>query len=101
MYAAIRRVKVQPGASDEVVQLDESGLVPILRSAPGFVEFVLVQVGEDMGVSITIFETQEQAEEANRRAADWIKQNIAPLVAGPAEILAVGEVRLRKGKDAE
>jgi heme-degrading monooxygenase HmoA len=101
MYAAIRRLKVQPGSIDEVVQRDESGLVPILRSAPGFVEFVLVQVGEDVGVSIILFETQEQAEEANRRAADWFKQNVAPLVAGPPEIVAVGEVRLRKGKNSE
>lgn len=101
MYAAIRRLRVLPGVFDEVIQRDESGLVPLLRSAPGFVEFDLVQVGEDVGVSITIFETQEQAEEANSRAADWVKQNIAPLVAGPAEIVAVGEVRLRKGKDAE
>ena len=101
MYATIRRLRIQPGVFDEVVQRDESGLIPLLRSAPGFVEFDLVQVGEDVGVSITIFETQEQAEEANRRAADWVKQNVAPLVAGPAEIVAVGEVRLRKGKDAE
>ena len=56
-----------------------------------------MQVGEDVGVSITVFETQEQAEEALRRAADWVKQNIAPLVAGPPEIVGVGEVRLRKG----
>ena len=101
MYAAIRRLRVQPGVFDEVVERDESGLVPLLRSAPGFVEFDLLQVAEDVGVSITIFETQEQAEEATRRAADWVRENVAPLVAGPAELLAVGEVRLRKGKDAE
>jgi heme-degrading monooxygenase HmoA len=97
MYAAIRRLKVQPGVFDEVVRRDESGLVPILRSVPGFVEFVLVQVGEDVGVSIIVFETQEQAEEALRRAADWVKESIAPLVASPPEIVGVGEVRLRKG----
>lgn len=96
MYAAIRRIKVQPGVSDKVVKLDEDGLVPILRSAPGFVEFILVQVEEDVGVSIIVFETQEQAEEANRSAADWVKQNIAPLVAGAPEIVAAGEVRIHK-----
>ena len=96
MYATIRRLKVQAGEFDEVIRLDESGLVPILRSVPGFVEFDLVQVGEDVGVSISVFETQEQAEEANRRAADWVKQNFAPLVAGSPEIVVVGEVRLRK-----
>src|SRR6266581_4862890 len=101
MYAAIRRLKARPGVFDEVVQRDESGLVPLLRSVSGFVEFVLVQVEEDVGVSISLFETQEQAEEASRRTADWVKQNVVPLVAGPAEIVAVGEVRLRKGKDTE
>jgi heme-degrading monooxygenase HmoA len=101
MYATIRRLKVQPGVFDEVVQRDESGLVPILRSVPGFVEFDLVQVGEDVGVSISVFETQEQAEEANKRSLAWAAQHLAPLAAGPPEIVAVGEVRLRKGKDAE
>ncbi len=98
MYAAIRRLKVQPGVFDEVVQRDESGLVPLLSRLPGFVAFDLVQVGEDVGVSITVFETQQQAEVAMRRAADWITQNIAPLVAGPPEIVAIGKLRLRTGK---
>ena len=98
MYAAIRRIKVQPGSTEEVVQLAESGLVPIISSVPGFVEYVGVQVGEDEGLTISFFETQEQAEESNRRAAEWVKQNLAPLAAGPLEIVAVGEVRFRKGK---
>ena len=101
MYVAIRRVTAQPGVFDEVIQRDESGLVPLLRSIPGFVEFDLVQVGEDVGVSILLFETQEQAEEANRQTAQWVKENIIPLAAGPAEIVAVGQMRLRKGKDSQ
>ena len=84
MYAAIRRLKVQPGVFDEVVQRDESGLVPLLSSVPGFIEVDLVQVGEDVGVSMSIFETQEQAEDANRRAAQWVKEHVAPLIAGPS-----------------
>ena len=98
MYAVIRRVTLKSGMFDEAVRRDESGLLPILSSAPGFVEFTLLQAGEDVGVSIALFETQEQAEEANRRAAEWLKENMAPLAAGPAETLAAGEVRLRKAK---
>ena len=97
MYVAIRRQKIQPGLIDEAVRRVEDELVPIISSVPGFVEYDVVQVGEDVGITISVFETQEQAEEANRRAADWVKQNIAPLVAGPPEIVGVGEVRLRKG----
>jgi heme-degrading monooxygenase HmoA len=96
MYAAIRRIKVQPGSIDEVVQLAESGLVTILSSVPGFVEYAAVQVGEDVAYTISLFETQEQAEESTRKAAEWIKQNMASFAAGPQEIVAVGEVRIRK-----
>ena len=98
MYVAIRRIKTKPGSIDEAVRLVENEMVPILRSVPGFVEYDVVQVGEDVGLTISFFETQEQAEESNRRAADWVKQYLAPLAAGPHEIVAVGEVRFRKGK---
>ena len=98
MYAAIRRIKVQPDSITEVTQQAESGLVPLISSVPGFVEYVGVQVGEDIALTISLFETQEQAEESTRRAAEWIKQNMAPFAAGPHEIVAVGEVRFRKVK---
>lgn len=95
MYDAIRRLKVKPGCMDEVTQRIENGFVPLLRSMPGFVEYVGVQTGENEGVTISLFETQEQAEESTRRATEWIKENVAPLAAGPLEIVAVGEVRFR------
>ena len=98
MYVAIRRMKVKPGLIDEAVRRIENGFVPIISSVPGFVEYVGMQVGEDEGLTISFFETQEQAEESNRRAAEWVKQNLAPLAAGPLEIVAVGEVRVHKGK---
>jgi len=98
MFVAIRRLNLQPGSIDEAVRLVEDGLVPIISSVPGFVEYDVVQVGEDVGLTISVFETQEQAEESNRRAAEWVKQNFAPLAAGPHEIVAVGEMRFRKAK---
>ena len=100
MYVAIRRMKAQPGSIDEAVRRVEQGLVPILSSVPGFVEYDVVQVGEDVGLTISVFETQEQAEESNRRAAEWVKENLAPLAAGPLEIGGVGEVRVHQGRSA-
>jgi len=98
MYVAIRRLKAKPDLFDEAVQRIENGFVPLVSSMPGFVEYDVVQVGEHEGMSISFFETQEQAEESNRRSADWVKQNLAPLAAGPHEIVAVGEVRFHKRK---
>jgi Antibiotic biosynthesis monooxygenase len=62
MYAAIRQMKMQPGLLDEAVRRIENGFVPLVSSIPGFVEYEGVQVGEDEGLTISVFETQEQAE---------------------------------------
>jgi heme-degrading monooxygenase HmoA len=83
MYAIVRRVNVQPGLVEESIQRIEQGLVPLVSHKPGFVGFYLVRVGEDTGISITIFETREQ---------------IYPLAQGPAEVIVVGEVVLHRGK---
>ena len=47
---------------------------------------------------LSFFETQEQAEESNRRALEWTRENLAPLAAGPHQIVAGGEVLVHKGK---
>jgi hypothetical protein len=65
---------------------------------PGFVEYTLMQVAEEEGLTISVFETKEQAEESNRKAAEWVSQNLAPLATGPYEIVEVGDMRFRKGK---
>ena len=99
MYLAIRRLKVQPGLLDEAVRLVENEMLPILSSMPGFVEYEVVQIGENEGLTISVFETQEQAEESNTRAAEWAKPRFAQFAAGPHEIVAVGEVRFREARE--
>jgi len=73
----------------------ENGYVPILKNNSEFVEFYGVIVGDE-GVSISVFETQQAAEEANRQALEWAKENLAPLLQAPVEIVAAGEVRIYK-----
>ncbi len=95
MYLIIRRLKVQSHLWDEVLQRMENGYVPILKNNSEFVEFYGVIVGDE-GVSISVFETQQAAEEANRQALEWAKENLAPLLQAPVEIVAAGEVRIYK-----
>jgi hypothetical protein len=93
MYASIRRYKVS--SVDEVVRRASEGFVPLISQGPGFMAYYIVDAGEGVVASISLFETQAGAEESNRMAADWVKENIAPLVSGPPEITA-GEVRVHK-----
>lgn len=98
MYIAIRRMKARSGLLDEAIRQIEDGFVPLIRNMPGFVEYTLMHVAEEEGITIIVFETQEQAEESNRRAAEWVSQNLVPIAAESHEIVAIGDIRFRKGK---
>jgi hypothetical protein len=76
---------------DELMRRVEAGFVPVVSDAPGFIAYYAVAVGDGMALSINIFESQADAEESNRLAASWVRENIAQFVAGPPEITA-GEV---------
>ena len=95
MYASIRRGKANPGATAEIAQRVKDSFVPIISQVPGFVAYYVVNLGDDMLATVSIFENQAGAEESARRAADWVKQDLAPLMASPLEIM-VGEVVVHK-----
>jgi hypothetical protein len=97
MYASIRRYKVKPGSGAEITQRVNTGFVSIISKATGFVAYYLVDAGNDVLATVSVFQNQAGAEESNRLAADWVKQNIASLVVGSPEITA-GEVTVDKVK---
>ena len=96
MYIAIRRMKVKSGQLDEAMQRIEKGFVPLISTMPGYVEYIVMRAGEEGSVTISVFEKQEQAEESNKRAAEWFSQNLASLAAGPHEVVATGDMWFRQ-----
>lgn len=71
---------VQAGSVDEVTKRAEEGLLPIFRTAPGFVSYGVAKVADDELVSISIWDSRDEAEAATGLAADWVGENIADLV---------------------
>ena len=95
MYLSIRRGEANPGAAPEIARQVKDGFVPIISEVPGFKAYYMVDLGENMLATVSVFEDQAGAEESNRQAADWVKQNLAPLMASPLEIMT-GEVVVHK-----
>ena len=95
MYASIRRGKGNPGAVPKIAEQVKNGFVPIVSQVPGFVAYYVIDLGDDVLATVSVFQDKAGAEESGRRAAEWVKQNIAPLMAGPLEIM-VGEVLAQK-----
>jgi hypothetical protein len=96
MYTIIRRYELTPGAQlDEVIRLVRDSYLPIVTSAPGFVSYVIVGLGETGLCSISTFTDRAAADKPPQSAA-WVLQAVVQYLAGPPEIIA-GDVRLAAG----
>ena len=95
-YVSIRRYEGIKDI-DEVVRLAKEEFVPIMSSTPGYIAYHIVDAGDGVAATISVFEDQAGAEESNRRAADWVKANLAPLITSAPQITA-GEERVSHHK---
>ena len=86
MHVSIRRYKVKPGSADEITKRAREGFVPIISKSKGFKAYYVVHLGHDSVSSISVFDTQAEADESNKQAAEWVKANLASLVVGAPEI---------------
>ena len=96
MYATVRRYE---GVTDprEAARRVNEGFVPLISQVPGLLAYYWVDAGGGVMVSTSIFEDQAGAEESNRRATDWVRQNIASLLPNSPQITA-GEVVAHKAQ---
>ena len=88
MYAIIRRYK--SSNPDEIVRKVQEEFVPIIRKAPGFKTYYVVNEGNGVFSSISIFEDRKAAEHSNKLAAEWVMDHSGYLPEPPE--ISSGEV---------
>ena len=86
MFATVRRYRGQKGTIGEVARKVQTHLVPLLSRQPGFISYAAIDAGNDVAVSISVFQDSASADAANKIALQWAQQNIAAQVGTP-EIL--------------
>ena len=72
-HARVALYRVEPGALGEVQQKVQEGMVPILRQQSGFISYDVIDGGGDTAISVSRWETHEQAEQAVQTIADWVQ----------------------------
>jgi len=73
MHATIRRYEgVDAARTNELVGGVNETLIPQLRELPGFSGYYLIEAGNGVLSSLSLFETSDQANEATRFVAKWI-----------------------------
>lgn len=95
MYTSIRHYQFKPGTVAEAARLTQEHFVPVISQAPGFIAYYVVTEENDRATSISIFESQAQAEASIQLASEWVKKLLAELVVGPPTIIS-GEITVAK-----
>ena len=96
MYGAVRRYEGVTNTPEATKRVNE-GFVPLISKMKGFVAYYLVDAGNGVIVSTSIFRTQAEADESTKAAASWVKANLAALVPNPPQVTA-GAVVAHKAK---
>jgi heme-degrading monooxygenase HmoA len=87
MHTVIRRYE---GAEDsaEVCRRAVQEFGPTLRDRPGFQGYYVVDAGDGVLATISVFETEEAALETIGAAAEWVRENLPELAELPPQVTA-------------
>jgi hypothetical protein len=87
MYTVIRRYQgVQD--TDEVARRAVEEFAPTLRDQPGFQGYWIVNAGDGVLATITVFDTEDAAASSTAAAATWVQENLPNLVPNPPRVTA-------------
>jgi heme-degrading monooxygenase HmoA len=66
---------ITSGTYDDVVDQAKTGMVPMFQHSPGFVSYGVAQIDKTSFVSLSTWNTREQADAATDKAAGWVNTN--------------------------
>jgi hypothetical protein len=76
-YTRLSTYEITQGTFGELTGIVEKDLLPLFAKEPGFVNYGLADVGNHKIMSISIWETREQAQQSASMAATWVKDNFS------------------------
>ena len=85
MHVTIRRYSGSPELTDLLVAR-QSEVRDILTGIGGFQAYYLVRDSDGDATSISVYDSENAAEASNRRAAEWLRENVPDLSVGPPEV---------------
>ena len=93
MYASIRKYRIDTEAFAALKVRVEDGFIPIISGLPGFVSYMVVDAGDGVVVSVSVFESEDAAEQSTAAAGAWVRENLSDAITEPPEVTA-GEIAL-------
>jgi hypothetical protein len=69
--------EITKGTFQEIATKAMDGLLPKFQEQPGFIRYGVADVGDKMCMSISLWETREQAGGASSVAEAWVRENLS------------------------
>ena len=63
------------------------GFVPLIRQMPGFRSYYLLDGGPEVLITISRFDSADEALASNEKAADWVRHNVLQFTKGLPEVM--------------
>jgi hypothetical protein len=100
MHATIRRYEASDKTrTTEIVKKAHDGLLPRLSEMPGFDGYYLIDAGNGVFTSVSIFDTEAHAEESTRIASTWVHdEKLETALTNPPQI-TTGKVVVSKSRE--
>jgi hypothetical protein len=97
MFATIRRYEsIDQARAGELVKKVDETLVPSLSDLPGFTGYYLIDTGNGVMSSISVFDTSEHADESTRVASNWVREQKLETALPNSPKITSGEVVVQK-----
>lgn len=87
MFISVRRYQAEPRSAGRIFSLVKESFLPIIRNAPGFNAYYIVDSGGTAITSISIFEDKEGATNSNMLAAEFVEESLGDVLPTPPEII--------------
>jgi Antibiotic biosynthesis monooxygenase. len=76
----IASYKITQGTFPEIADSAREGMLKTFRNQPGFLRYGLADTGKNTCLSISLWETRDEAERATLVAATWVREHLADRV---------------------
>ena len=97
MFTSIRKYKVRHNSAAELARRVQDGFVPLVRQIQGFRGYYLLDGGPDVLITVSMFESADDALASNETAVNWVRNNVLEFTKGMPEVMLgnvlIAEVR--------
>ena len=75
-HVRVATYKVTKGTPEEAAELAENGMLPIFKSHAGFIGYSVLKIGEGEVMSVSVWNSHQDAEEAIPLAKDFVAEHM-------------------------